>query len=393
MAESLPALAEVRLASHHRRRLLVCLTSLSLMCCTRYILSQGRETVNCDTVRTDYSLSILQAPTADNPGLKFVACRRQTLHNTVEETTTSKLVPSPVLQGWLGIAAMSLGVGAISLDSIDQQDELGIHHQKAVAPELRIAAGVTAAAAAVALGVTWIIGRHVDKRIVRIPSETTYSYPCAVMVKTGDGAVWTVNPKGGDEPGNFDLTSCVANLPSDVDGAITIAISDTPQVLRTVVVSKDVISALRAQAQARSDSIRRVAEMAPIHAAIRSKDAVISLGMTQVEIENSIGGESDWGTKYHAFGVGQLQAASVNYELAKDTWLILSYSYSHYAGAYVLDGVTYGTYGNWGWGFSIGTSAPPDYGSIPATYTGLLKREQGRRYCEYYWEGERKWKE
>jgi len=320
-------------------------------------LRQDRETVDCDTISSDWSLSIVEAPRVHSPGLKFVACRRQTLRSTIEETTTSKLVPSPVLQGWLGIAVMSLGVGAISLDSIDQQDDLGIHHQRAVAPELRIAAGVTAAAAAVALGVTWVIGRHVSKRIVRTPSETTYSNPCAVTVKTGDKVLGTVGPKSGVEPGSFDLTTCVDYLPNDEDGMLTVAIRDTPQVFRTVVVSKEVISELRMQAQARRDSANRAMRMASVHAAIQSRDAVISLGMTREEIENSIGGESDWGTTYHAFGFGQLQVASVNYELAKDTWLILSYTYSHYAGAYSLDGVTYGTYGNWGWGFSIGLFA------------------------------------
>lgn len=379
----------MRLTGHHWCCLLECLVTMATLCCSTHILSQKQETVDCDTIRTEYSLNVLETPSRTSPGLKVEASRRRVFINTVEEITTWKRVPSPALQGWLGIAATSLGIGAIVLDSVDQRDELGIHHRKAVPSALRITAGVTATAALVTLGVMWLAGRHVNTRAERKQNQGSTSYPCAVTIKDAERVLGTVDPSQSFSQHGFDLTPWIDRLPSDEDAILTVAIRDTPQISRKVIVPREVLSELRA----RRDSAMWSAEMVPVYATVRTQDAAISLGMTLEAVEAAIGGKSAWDNKYHSYGIGGLQLASVDYELAKDTWLMLKYTYSHYAGAYLLDGVTYGTYGNWGWGFSIGTSAPAEYGSIPPTYTGLLKRERGRWYCEYYWKGERTWRE
>ena len=394
--------------------LLVCLTAMLSLRCTMQIVSQHEETISTQPVSRTYDLKITKAPTIDDPKATFTAFRQDSVGETTQRTIAFIRKPSVALRTGLWLTTLALGVltGAVLESSHKWPMVLGVP---------AIAAGVSSyyVEEMAGKGKGWN-----GQRIQRTSEKRNQLTPCVVTVKADSKECGSIQMD--ETGGSFDLSGCLDSLPRDQDVALTITIRDTPQVCKTIFVAEDVIAGLRRLAE-QQDSARREAakefarefarfrqetrrldsirgeesERKAIHEAslrnaaqaLRYSDAFISLGMTQQEVEDLVGGELTWGRQYHSYGVGVTKVVGVNYELAKDTWLILSYTYSHFAGAYLLDGVTYGTTGIWSWGFAIGTTAPDEYGSIPANYTGQLKREGRRWYCEYYWKGEPKWRE
>jgi hypothetical protein len=330
-----------------------------LLSCTTHVLTQSEERVGTEPVCHYYRLEVLREPSIVDPQLVFSADRVDSLRDTECRKTV--------------LARSLLGLTV-------KKETLFAYSQAKRSTRSRAIVNV-------------------------VGGKDTF------RIAVGETTVVSI----------YDLASHLGGTLEDADAVLTLVVSDTPQVSRSITLAPLLASEVRrrirveqdsikkaheeflrrAREEARQDSIRRVQERerarleaerrrrdAEQQSRARSQDAVIAFGMSQAEIEGLIG-RPDWPDDTLKLPTWSFSVERLTIYNPKDlsNCLILKYSYSHFAGAHLLDGASYAGLPS---GFDIG-SGTSSLGAFPATYTGRLRRENGFWSCEYYWKGERKW--